>query len=117
MGVSLSKHVKRVKKSNGVASQNGSSSSPSAASSGGGVRGNNKFLQDSELEAADSTGAASSSTRNYNVYSVDPANVKTDDAEDGCLKDHMRHQLASDSQIFVLNQVLLGVHFFANYDM
>lgn len=54
---------------------------------------------------------------NYNAYTVGLQEAKSEDVEDAMLKDIMRTQLALDSQVFVLNQLLLGVHFFANYDV
>lgn len=55
--------------------------------------------------------------RNYNAYSIGLREAKSEEVEDALLKEVMRTQLALDSQVFVLNQLLLGVHFFANYDV
>lgn len=54
---------------------------------------------------------------NYNAYSIGLHEAKSEEVEDALLKEVMRTQLALDSQVFVLNQLLLGVHFFANYDV
>lgn len=53
----------------------------------------------------------------YNDFSIGLAEAKSEEVEDALLKDLMRVQLAMDSQIFVINQLLLGVQFFANYDV
>lgn len=103
MGGSISKRFNRSKR-------------PGAGPGGsGGHKSNNhrppqpvkKFLKDS--------GAAVKS--NYNAYSIGLGEAKSEDVEDALLKEVMRTQLALDSQVFVLNQMLLGVHFFANYDV
>lgn len=54
---------------------------------------------------------------NYNAYSLGLDEAKSEEVEDALLKDIMRTQLALDSQMFVLNQLLLGVQFFPNYDV
>lgn len=54
---------------------------------------------------------------NYNGYSIGLADAKSEEVEDALLKEVMRTQLALDSQVFVINQLLLGVQFFANYDV
>lgn len=55
--------------------------------------------------------------REYNAYSLAPGRAKTEEMEDFYLKEIMRNQLALDSQVFVLNQMLLGTQFFANYEV
>ena len=64
--------------------------------------------------ANESTGPVRS---NYNTYTIGLHEAKSEDVEDALLKAVMRNQLALDSQVFVLNQMLLGVQFFSNYDV
>lgn len=95
MGSSISKRFARSNRTNSAAG-NGSPS------------GNNKvrrILKDDAVKG------------NYNAYSVAVSECKSEEVEDAKLKDIMRTQLALDSQVFVLNQLLLGVQFFANYDV
>lgn len=98
MGGSISRRFNRTKRSAHGNNRGGN----------GGAGGNqlNKFGK--KLEATKS---------NYNVYSIGLGEAKSEEVEDALLKEVMRTQLALDSQVFVLNQLLLGVQFFANYDV
>lgn len=97
MGGSISRRFHRSKKNGGAA--------------GNGVQNGkgrvNKHVKDGEALVKG----------NYNAYSIGLAEAKSEDVEDALLKEVMRTQLALDSQIFVINQLLLGVQFFANYDV
>lgn len=93
MGINISKRFNRTKGSGGGKSVNNKNEV-------------NKLLKDGALVKG-----------NYNAYSIDLQEAKSEDVEDALLKDVMRKQLALDSQVFVLNQLLLGLHFFGNYDV
>lgn len=108
MGGGLSKRLNPFK---GSGSGGGGAGGSSAGRSGKKVNNNNNH-QVNNLQKDEELGKG-----NYNGYSKDLQGAKSEDVEDAKLKDVMRKQLALDSQVFVVNQLLLGLHFFGNYDV
>lgn len=108
MGSSISKRFHRNKRGNAQGKGSSGTGRVRVAAGTDSKIPAKRFHRDGTTEVAKS---------NYNAYSIGLNEAKTEDVEDAILKDIMRTQLALDSQVFVLNQLLLGVQFFANYDV